>query len=454
MTNLTINLNLIGFDVDEYEKVKKQFHAINRMNKTQGSLKYCWQVVQNTENSPAHFYVGQNMPQNLLDCGQLVLTNQPIHHPNILLCSYPMSILDLMDVLAHMEKLIPVSALNLNDNNFNSTESISQVQPDNMLNKSESHEDESLSLYERANLAFQAAKSIYLNKVAEPESKIQYYGSYKQNESLAVSTDKVEKVDAVEVEVEVQTTTIISEPELERAVAQKQEQGAEQQLVLEPMFDVNPIVVANDFSILVHEDKTLSALMNAQGTVAFDNPAFYLDTKKQKIHTEFKSIPELTEKLLQQDMVSFKEIKKAPKTTQSFALPSLLWSYGLHHPNPESLLDEDLIANHEWRLKGFPKFGLWETNPTWLFLATFFGQKNHSIHEAIMQGKADVHNILRFMCAAHLAGLIWENKVLNHEKKQQQLEILKQDDSLSQQSNWIDKLRNKLQVDEYFKSYK
>lgn len=128
-----------------------------------------------------------------------------------------------------------------------------------------------------------------------------------------------------------------------------------------------------------------------------------------------------------------------------------MWSYGLHHPNVDTLIADMDIENQEWQLKGFPRFGLWETHPTWLFLATFFAQSHRSIFAAEAQGKASAQQIKQFISAAKLAGLTWVSQPLLSSDKQQQMDAL-QVQQPTESSSWITRLRNKLHINEHFES--
>ena len=155
--------------------------------------------------------------------------------------------------------------------------------------------------------------------------------------------------------------------------------------------------------------------------------------------------------LIKQTEIVSDSVKNIPNDLKKLPLPSVLWSYGLHHPHADLLASAMGLENHEWKLKGFPRFGLWETHPTWLFLATFFAQKHQSVFAAQAKGKADATQIKNFICAAKLAGLTWDGRPLAEDIKQQQLAELSEHPH-KEGDSWISRLRSKLHINEHFES--
>ena len=180
-------------------------------------------------------------------------------------------------------------------------------------------------------------------------------------------------------------------------------------------------------------------------------PAFYLDAEQKIISSTYKNATELAYGLIKQTEIVSDSVKNIPNDLKKLPLPAVLWSYGLHHPHAEQLLSAMDVENHEWKLKGFPRFGLWETHPTWLFLATFFAQKHQSVFAAQAKGKADATQIKNFICAAKLAGLTWDSRPLAEDIKQQQLAELSEHPH-KEGDSWISRLRSKLHINEHFES--
>ncbi len=180
-------------------------------------------------------------------------------------------------------------------------------------------------------------------------------------------------------------------------------------------------------------------------------PAFYLDAEQKIIASTYKNATELAYGLIKQTEIVSDSVKNIPNDLKKLPLPAVLWSYGLHHPHAEQLLSAMDVENHEWKLKGFPRFGLWETHPTWLFLATFFAQKHQSVFAAQAKGKADATQIKNFICAAKLAGLTWDSHPLAEDIKQQQLAELSEHPH-KEGDSWISRLRSKLHINEHFES--
>ena len=180
-------------------------------------------------------------------------------------------------------------------------------------------------------------------------------------------------------------------------------------------------------------------------------PAFYLDAEHKIIASTYKNATELAYGLIKQTEIVSDSVKNIPNDLKKLPLPAVLWSYGLHHLHAEQLLSAMDVENHEWKLKGFPRFGLWETHPTWLFLATFFAQKHQSVFAAQAKGKADATQIKNFICAAKLAGLTWDSRPLAEDIKQQQLAELSEHPH-KEGDSWISRLRSKLHINEHFES--
>ena len=192
-------------------------------------------------------------------------------------------------------------------------------------------------------------------------------------------------------------------------------------------------------------------LQQQQGLISVQEPPFYFDAEQKNIVSAYKNATELAYGLIKQTEIVSESVKSIPNELKKLPLASVLWSYGLHHPHAEQLLHGIDLENHEWKLKGFPRFGLWETHPTWLFLATFFAQKHQSIFAAQAKGKADASQIKSFICAAKLAGLTWDSRPLAADIKQQQLAELSAHPH-QESASWISRLRNKLHINEHFES--
>lgn len=198
-------------------------------------------------------------------------------------------------------------------------------------------------------------------------------------------------------------------------------------------------------------DQWVAFLQQNNGIHHTEMPELYFDANQKTIAAAVKNASELAQSLFNQPKVSSNAVTSIPNDLKKFSVSAVLWSYGLHHPDTESVLADMDLDNQEWKLKGFPKFGLWETHPTWLFLATFFAQNHHSIFAAAAKGKADTMQIKQFICASKLAGLTWDSRPLAEANKQQQLTALSQQSQQSDQS-WITRLRNKLHINEHFES--
>ena len=180
-------------------------------------------------------------------------------------------------------------------------------------------------------------------------------------------------------------------------------------------------------------------------------PEFYCDAEQKNISSNYKNASELAQGMIKQTEIVSDTVNNIPNDLKKLPLSAVLWSYGLHHPHAEQLLQAMDIENHEWKLKGFPRFGLWETHPTWLFLATFFAQKHQSIFAAQAKGKADATQIINFICAAKLAGLTWDSRPLATELKQQQMAEVSEYPH-KESASWISRLRSKLHINEHFES--
>ena len=200
-----------------------------------------------------------------------------------------------------------------------------------------------------------------------------------------------------------------------------------------------------------YTDIWLDFLAYQQGLIHVKEPEFYCDAEQKNISSNYKNASELAQGMIKQTEIVSDTVNNIPNDLKKLPLSAVLWSYGLHHPHAEQLLQAMDIENHEWKLKGFPRFGLWETHPTWLFLATFFAQKHQSIFAAQAKGKADATQIINFICAAKLAGLTWDSRPLATELKQQQIaEVSEQPHKES--ASWISRLRSKLHINEHFES--
>ena len=200
-----------------------------------------------------------------------------------------------------------------------------------------------------------------------------------------------------------------------------------------------------------YTDIWLDFLTNQQGLIHVKEPEFYCDVEQKSISSNYKNASELAQGMIKQTEIVSDTVNNIPNDLKKLPLSAVLWSYGLHHPHAEQLLQAMDIENHEWKLKGFPRFGLWETHPTWLFLATFFAQKHQSIFAAQAKGKADATQIINFICAAKLAGLTWDSRPLPTELKQQQMAEVSEHPH-KESASWISRLRSKLHINEHFES--
>ena len=200
-----------------------------------------------------------------------------------------------------------------------------------------------------------------------------------------------------------------------------------------------------------YTDIWLDFLTNQQGLIHVKEPEFYCDVEQKSISSNYKNASELAQGMIKQVEIVSDTVNNIPNDLKKLPLSAVLWSYGLHHPHAEQLLQAMDIENHEWKLKGFPRFGLWETHPTWLFLATFFAQKHQSIFAAQAKGKADATQIINFICAAKLAGLTWDSRPLATELKQQQMAEVSEYPH-KESASWISRLRSKLHINEHFES--
>ena len=200
-----------------------------------------------------------------------------------------------------------------------------------------------------------------------------------------------------------------------------------------------------------YTDIWLDFLAYQQGLIHVKEPEFYCDAEQKNISSNYKNASELAQGMIKQTEIVSDTVNNIPNDLKKLPLSAVLWSYGLHHPHAEQLLQAMDIENHEWKLKGFPRFGLWETHPTWLFLATFFAQKHQSIFAAQAKGKADATQIINFICAAKLAGLTWDSRPLATELKQQQMAEVSEHPH-KESASWISRLRSKLHINEHFES--
>ena len=200
-----------------------------------------------------------------------------------------------------------------------------------------------------------------------------------------------------------------------------------------------------------YTDIWLDFLAYQQSLIHVKEPEFYCDAEQKNISSNYKNASELAQGMIKQTEIVSDTVNNIPNDLKKLPLSAVLWSYGLHHPHAEQLLQAMDIENHEWKLKGFPRFGLWETHPTWLFLATFFAQKHQSIFAAQAKGKADATQIINFICAAKLAGLTWDSRPLATELKQQQMAEVSEYPH-KESASWISRLRSKLHINEHFES--
>ena len=200
-----------------------------------------------------------------------------------------------------------------------------------------------------------------------------------------------------------------------------------------------------------YTDIWLDFLANQHDLIHVKEPEFYCDAEQKSISSSYKNASELAQGMIKQTEIVSDTVNNIPNDLKKLPLSAVLWSYGLHHPHAEQLLQAMDIENHEWKLKGFPRFGLWETHPTWLFLATFFAQKHQSIFAAQAKGKADATQIINFICAAKLAGLTWDSRPLATELKQQQMAEVSEHPH-KESASWISRLRSKLHINEHFES--
>ena len=198
-------------------------------------------------------------------------------------------------------------------------------------------------------------------------------------------------------------------------------------------------------------DIWLDFLADQHGLIHVKEPEFYCDAEQKAVSSSYKNATELAQGMIKQTEIVSDTVNNIPNDLKKLPLSAVLWSYGLHHPHAEQLLQTMDIENHEWKLKGFPRFGLWETHPTWLFLATFFAQKHQSIFAAQAKGKADATQIMNFICAAKLAGLTWDSRPLATELKQQQMAEASEHPH-KESASWISRLRSKLHINEHFES--
>lgn len=201
------------------------------------------------------------------------------------------------------------------------------------------------------------------------------------------------------------------------------------------------------------DDAWLEILNTETGIIHYQTPDIYLDLESKIVACHSAKISELVSLLPKQKQINHNAPNAIPNELKTFPLSSVLWSYGLHHPNADALLQDMDLENQEWKLKGFPRFGQWETHPTWLFLATFFAQSHRSVYSAEATGKASKEQIKQFICAAKLVGLSWNGRALSEDVKQQQLSHLNaQQPHTNAASSWISRLRDKLHINKHFEN--
>lgn len=497
---VSININLVGFDNIAHDKFSKQLDTINRMNTAQDRLKYPWHIGRNIQTSQVHFVINTELPQYLIDSSDPILTNLNLDHDQAIPCPYPVTTFDLMDILVFIEGMIKPEKLFFNQNNPEPA----AKQSGNTHADTHNIRNQDLSLYERAQQAFSQRQENSSHNTPEPSNvdvtnpknnsdsasedkpTIKHYGNYKrpvnseeQNTATHSATTSataswthasssfnqtnnktLEKKDEADANVPQSQPDSLAHEKNTLANQQSISVDNSTSAIKTPLSSIEQSKINQNLENFTASttsmdmeafDPWLQALNQASSMIEFETPHFYLDASKQNICTECKNAHELAQSLFKQKQVLSKNVDSIPSELKTLPLAAVLWSYGLHHPTPDSILNGLDLGSKEWKLKGFPKFGQWETHPTWLFLATFFAQKHRSIYEAQAQGKADAKHIEQFICAAQLAGLTWESKPLDIVKKQEQLALL-QERTPTEAPNWISRLRDKLHVNEHFES--
>lgn len=482
--NLNIKLNLVGFDSDLTDKFTKQIDAINRMNTARNHLQYHWEIGQNAYQCQVHFVIDSTLPHYLNQSKAPILSNQNLVAEHLIPCSHPITTFDLIDVLANIEQTFfmesPVQQSGDTDDKPNITfwrdgemtvptqTEESPIVHHNQTDSSEAEADDKPVFYtygsfrknqtsppthlteaaqkataEKQNIQTLPSASNNLSTSSQASSdteadnhskeKFILYGSLKTNANQKKTTDFA-----------VSKTNTPTEDPIDK----------DSNSIDASKTDTNSIANISLSAESMTETKTQdvweSLSKQSSGIICLKKLNVYVDYDNQMIAAAVNHVEELASILLQVNNAPIETTKKIPNTLKHFSLPAVLWSYGLHTPNCDEKSQNLDLENQEWKLKGFPRFGQWETHPTWLFLATLFAQDYHSIYAAQAKGKVSQQQVKHFIYAAHLAGLTWKTQALPENIKQKQQDSLQQ--TASEKSSWISRLREKLHTNEHFES--
>lgn len=490
--NLNIKLNLVGFNSDLTDKFTKQIDAINRMNTAQNHLQYRWEIGQNAYQCQVHFVIDSTLPHYLHQSKAPILSNQDLVADNFIPCPHPITTFDLIDVLKNIEQVFftepPAQHSNVSSDKPNITfwRDGAMIVPANT--------EETLTPPNQTN----NNKKTDPTQTEEDKPVFYTYGSFRKNQTTpqpnatetaqeATSTKQNTQIpsngtDSLSASSKVSSETKTHENSKEKFIlygslknntnqkkttdlASSQENTPAEDTnhknsdnVAHPQIDINSSTnpsVSTEQTVVIPtietqvQDVRESLSQQNSGMICLKKLGVYVDYDNQMIAASVNHANELANILLQVNTEPAETTNNIPNTLKHFSLPAVLWSYGLHTPKCDEKSQNLDLENQEWKLKGFPRFGQWETHPTWLFLATLFAQNYHSIYAAQAKGKASHQQIKHFIYAAHLAGLTWQTQALPQSTKQQQNSLQK---NASEKSSWITGLREKLHTNEHFES--
>lgn len=472
--NLNIKLNLVGFDSDLTDKFTKQIDAINRMNTAQNHLQYHWEIGQNAHQCQVHFVIEPTLPHYLSESKAPILSNQNLVAENLIFCPHPITTFDLIDVLGNIEQVFFIEPFTQNTSDSNEKSNITFWREGVMNTPTNTLENPSIAKQTTNEKKPAAAQN------DEDKPVFYTYGSFRKNQttpqptavepvqgkqSVLAQTSSEPKSNESPKETFIlygslknnanqkKTTDIISiEADKPTEDASYATSDSTDHTKLESNSATKTSLIANSPSATqtINQDVWASLSKYQNGMVCLKIPEVYVDYENQIIAAAVSNAGELASILLQANTEPVQVTNNIPQTLKHFSLPAVLWSYGLHTQKCDENSQDLDLENQEWKLKDFPRFGQWETHPTWLFLATLFAQDYHSIYAAQAKGKASHQQIKHFIYAAHLAGLAWQTQALPEIKKQQQQDSLQQVEP--EKSSWITRLREKLRTNEHFES--
>ena len=175
--------------------------------------------------------------------------------------------------------------------------------------------------------------------------------------------------------------------------------------------------------------------------LTWDDAQVLVDAASGRILTSCTKASDLMKLLL-----SDKKAKCGSGSLSGVAFPydAVMWSFGLHGKMSERFLKNYDLDTHAFRLKKWPLFGRWETEPKLLMLTTLFTQKFTNIGEAVIRSGLDKERVLHFLYAAEKSRLPVEKKEMVNTAPV----------SAKRDVAWVNELRNKLRVNESFSHHK